>query len=128
MVTLCPIPSMVKLPGEVFATAGREPLSVIVPLTLKLIVSVPVPIAQSLPVVSTPGLLALLIASRRVQNPLPKTLAGSVVLFTIIAPGVGVGVAEGAGVGVGSGVGVKMTVGTGVGVNVGIGVGVGIAV
>ena len=50
-------------------------LSVIVPLTLKLIVSVPVPAAQSPPDVSDLA-LALLIASRRVQNPLPGCSPG----------------------------------------------------
>jgi hypothetical protein len=84
MVMVCPVPSIVKLPDEVFATAGRVLPSVIVPLTLKLMVSVPVPTMQSPPVVSVPGLLALLIASRRVQNPLPEVLAGSVVLLTSI--------------------------------------------
>jgi hypothetical protein len=34
----CPLPSIVKLPGEVFAIAGRLLPSVIVPLTLKFIV------------------------------------------------------------------------------------------
>lgn len=67
-----PLESMVKLP-EPFAIAGRLPPSEIVPLTLKLVVSVPVPSEQSLPVVSKPGLLALLIASRRAE----QTVAGS---------------------------------------------------
>ena len=62
--------------------------SVIVPLTLNLMVSMPVavPTAQSPPVVSVPKLLALLIASRRVQNPLPEVLTGSVVLVTVMTP------------------------------------------
>jgi hypothetical protein len=56
---------------------------VIVPLMLKLIVSFPVPAAQSPPVVSDSA-LALSIASRRVQNLLPEVLAGSVALLTVI--------------------------------------------
>jgi hypothetical protein len=59
-------------------------LSVIVPLTLNTIVSLPVPTAQSPPLVSAPGVLALSIASRNVQNQLPDLLAGSVVLLTVI--------------------------------------------
>ena len=65
----------------------------IVPLTLKLIVSVPVPIAQSPPVVSVPGPLVLLIASRRLHIPSPGVASSSSVL-TVINPGVGVGVAD----------------------------------
>src|SRR5260221_2036145 len=81
---LCPIPSIVSEPGELFAMAGSVLLSVIVPLTLKLIVlSVPAPITQSPPVVSTPGLLALLIASRRLQNPSPEGLE-SLRVFTAV--------------------------------------------
>jgi hypothetical protein len=56
---------------------------VIVPLTLKLIVSVPVPARQS-PIVVSDLALALLIASRKVQNPLPDGLARSVALLTVI--------------------------------------------
>src|SRR5208282_5676318 len=79
-VTVCPVPSIVR----VFTIAGRPlPTSVIVPLTLKLIVSVPVPAAQS-PLVVSDLALALSIASRRVQNPLPEVVAGSVVLLTVI--------------------------------------------
>ena len=62
------------MPREVFAIAGSVLPSVIVPLTLKTMVSVPVPSAQSPPVVSTPGLFALLIASRRLQSPSPEVL------------------------------------------------------
>jgi hypothetical protein len=65
------------------AMSGRVLPRVIVPLTLKLIVSVPVPAAQSPPDVSDLT-FALLIASRRVQNPLPEVVAGSVVLLTVI--------------------------------------------
>src|ERR1035437_1956590 len=76
---VCPLPSTVRL----CAIAGRLPPIVIVPLTLKLIVSVPVAIAQAPPVVSE-ALFALLMASRRVQNPLPEMLAGSVGLLTVM--------------------------------------------
>ena len=51
-----PVPSIVRLPGDVFAIDGRVPLKVIAPLTLKLMVVVLEPIAQSPPVVSVPGL------------------------------------------------------------------------
>jgi len=78
-VTVWPVPSIVR----VLAISGRVLPRVIVPLTLKLIVSVPVPGAQSPPVVSDLA-LALLIASRRVQNLLPEVLAGSVVLSTVM--------------------------------------------
>ena len=91
-VMLCPVPSIVRLPGELFAIAGSVPCaSVIVPQTLKRIVSLPVPAAQSPPDVSDLA-LALLIASRKVQNPLPEVLAGSVLLLTVITFGVGVAV------------------------------------
>ena len=76
---VCPVPSIVKL----FRIAGSVLLSVIVPLRLKRIVSLPVPAAQSPPDVSD-LLLALSIASRRVQNPLPEVLAGSVRWLTVI--------------------------------------------
>ena len=83
IVMFWPLPSTVR-----FMISGRVPLlpSVIVPLTLNLMVSMPVavPTAQSPPVVSVPRLLALLIASRKVQNPLSEVLAGSVVLFTVM--------------------------------------------
>jgi hypothetical protein len=72
-----PDPSIVRLIGEGSDTVGSVLVSVIVPLTLKLIVSVPVPAAQS-PAEVSDAALALLIASRRVQNPLPEVLAGSV--------------------------------------------------
>ena len=65
---VCPLPSIVKLPGEVFAIAGRVLPSVIAPLTLKFMVSVPVPAAQLV----EPDwfwLLALAIAARRSQVP-----------------------------------------------------------
>ena len=73
---------MVKLPGELFAIAGSVPPRVIVPLTLNLMITVPSPTEQSPPVVSTPGLFALLIASRRLQNPSPEVLE-SLTVFTI---------------------------------------------
>src|SRR5271156_602318 len=89
---VCPLPSIVRLPGKLFAIAGSVPCaSVIVPQTLKTIVSLPVPAAQSPPDVSDLA-LALLIASRKVQNPLPEVLAGSVLLLTVITFGVGVAV------------------------------------
>ncbi len=64
MVMACPLPSIVKLPGEVFAIGGSVLLNVIVPLTLKLIVSLPVPAAHPFTAVSV---LAAVIASRRAQ-------------------------------------------------------------
>jgi hypothetical protein len=82
IVTLCSVSSIVKLPGDVFATAGRGLVSVIVPLTLKSIVSVPVPAAQSPPVVSDER-LALLIALRRLHRPSPDVLS-SLSVFTVI--------------------------------------------
>jgi len=75
-----------------------------VPLTLKVMSSVvPVGTQQSPPVVSTPGLLALLIASRSVQNPLPEVGAVSEVLSTVklgVAVAVGVAVTVGVAVAV----------------------------
>jgi len=70
---------MVKL----FTIAGRALAIVIVPLPLKMIVSTPVPSAQSPPVMSVPGAFALLIASRRLHRPSPAVLA-SLVVFTVI--------------------------------------------
>ena len=67
MLMACPVASIVKLPGEVFAIAGSVLLSVISPLTLKLIVSWPVPAAQVL-LASEVLLLALLIAARRLHS------------------------------------------------------------
>ena len=67
MVMPCPVASIVKLPGEVFAIAGSVLPSVISPLTLKLIVSCPVPAAQVL-LASEVLLLALLIAARRLHS------------------------------------------------------------
>src|SRR5438876_263356 len=69
MVMLCPLPSMVR-PSLM---AGRVGLTTIVPLTLKVMVSVPLPAAQSV----EPDwllLLALVMASRSVQLP---SLAGA---------------------------------------------------
>ena len=43
MLMACPVASIVRLPGEVFAIAGSVLLSVIPPLTLKLMVSCPGP-------------------------------------------------------------------------------------
>src|SRR5271168_966017 len=78
MVIVCPPPSIVR----VFWIAGRLLPSVMVPLTLKTIVSVPVPATQLPPVVSD-LLLALLIAPRREQNPWkPRSLC---VLTVIVA-------------------------------------------
>jgi hypothetical protein len=77
-----PVTSLVELLGDVFAIAGRGLFSVIVPLTLKSIVSVPVPAAQSPSVVSD-ALLALLIASRRLHRPSPEVLS-SLSVFTVM--------------------------------------------
>jgi hypothetical protein len=83
---LSPLPSIVRLVPEVMA--GRVLPRVIVPappVTLKLMVTGPVvAVGQSKSVSSIPGLSALRIASRRVQNPLPEVLTGSVVFFTVI--------------------------------------------
>lgn len=76
----CPVASIVKLPGEVLAIAGRVLLSAIVPLTLKLIVSWPVPAAQVL-LASEVLLLALLIAARRLHS---EEVPGSSRVLTII--------------------------------------------
>lgn len=76
-------PVNIRLPSELFATDGSLLRSVIVPLTLKLMRSMPVPAAQSPPEVSDAA-LALLIASHSVQNPLPDVLTGSVALLTVI--------------------------------------------
>jgi hypothetical protein len=58
-----PLPSIVKLPGEVFTIAGSALSSVIVPLTVKLIVLGTVGAA-----------FALLIASRKLPVPLSRML------------------------------------------------------
>jgi len=64
---VCPVPSIVRLPGEVFAIAGRALASVTVPLTLKLMV------------VATVGEpFADVIAARRLPVPV------SVVLVTVM--------------------------------------------
>src|SRR5258708_3028331 len=76
------VPSLVRLPVDVFVIAGRVLLSVIEPLTLKSIVSVPVSGAQSPSAVSD-ALLALLIASRRLHRPSPDVLA-SLSVFTVM--------------------------------------------
>ena len=65
-----------------------------VPTTLKVIRSLPVPAAQSPPLVSASA-LALLIASRRVQKPLPEVAVGSSRLFTTMLNGTGVATAVG---------------------------------
>jgi hypothetical protein len=80
MLIACPVASIVKLPGEVFVIAGSALLSVISPLTLKLIVSWPVPAAQVL-LASEPLLLALFIAERRLHS---VELPGSSVVLTVI--------------------------------------------
>ena len=67
MLMACPVASIVRLPGEVFAIAGSVLLRMIAPLTLKLIVSWPVPAAQVL-LASEVLLLALLIAARRLHS------------------------------------------------------------
>src|ERR1039458_3718371 len=83
---LSPLPSIVRLVPEVMA--GRVLPRGIVPAppgTLKLMVTGPVvAVGQSPSVSSIPGLSALRIASRRVQNKLPEMLTGSVVLVTVI--------------------------------------------
>ncbi len=76
----CPVASIVKLPGEGFAIAGSVLLSVIPPLTLKLMVSCPVPAAQVL-LASEVLLLALLIAARRLHS---VGVPGSSVVLTVI--------------------------------------------
>src|ERR1039457_2446662 len=77
---LCSVPSIVKLPGKAFAIAGSVLPIVIVPLTMKLMVSVPVPAAH--PFTAT-RVLAAVIASRRAQTPAEP---GSAVVLTIIGP------------------------------------------
>ena len=81
-VMFSPLPSIVG----VFWIAGSVLPIVIVPLTLKLIVSVPVPTTQSPPVVSLLGLLVLLIASRRLHEPSPEVLESLSVLTVIVLP------------------------------------------
>src|SRR5277367_3083480 len=80
MLMPCPVASIVKLPGEVLAIAGSVLASVISPLTLKLIVSWPVPAAQVL-LASEVLLLALLIAARRLHS---LGVPGSSVVLTVI--------------------------------------------
>lgn len=80
IVTACPVPSIVKLPGEVFAIDGSVLLSMIVPLTLKLILSVPVPAAHVL-LVSEVLLFALLIAARKLHS---EEVPGSSSVSTVI--------------------------------------------
>src|SRR5271163_430298 len=80
MLMPCPVASIVKLPGEVLAIAGSVLASVISPLTLKLIVSCPVPAAQVL-LASEVLLLALLIAARRLHS---EGFPGSSVVLTMI--------------------------------------------
>src|SRR5208282_886608 len=77
MVILCPLPSIVRM----LLISGRGLASVIVLLMVKTIVSVPLPTAQTTPVVSTRGLLALLIAPRRVHL---KKAPGSAAVLTVI--------------------------------------------
>src|ERR1022692_1380161 len=65
---------------------GSVLVSAIVPLTLKPIALVPLLIAQSPQLVSLPGLLALLIASLRLQKPRPGGVESLVVLTNIEMP------------------------------------------
>jgi hypothetical protein len=60
MVMVSPVPSIVRL--SPFATGGRVLVSAIVPLKLKVMVSVALAVTQSPSVVSTPGEFAFLIA------------------------------------------------------------------
>src|ERR1039457_5023515 len=74
---VCPVPSIVS----VCTIAGRPlPTSVIVPLTLKLIVSVPVPAMQLLSLLVL-LLLAFSMAPRRLHSP---EVPGSAVVLTVI--------------------------------------------
>src|SRR5579862_2685401 len=70
--------------GKRVRDIGRPLPIVIVPLTLKPMMSLPVPTAQSPPVVSVVGLLALLIALRRLHRPLPEVLVSLRVLTVIL--------------------------------------------
>ncbi len=81
MVIVCPVPSIVRVSG--LGIVGSALLSVIVPLRLKLIMSVPVPL-ETHPL-TVPLLLDALIASRKEQTPAPPGL-GSAVVLTIIGP------------------------------------------
>ena len=73
MVTFCPVPSIVSPPASV--TSGKDPPSIIVPLTLKLMVSAPLPGMQSGFVAAL--LLAFWIALRSVQFPSTPVLSNS---------------------------------------------------
>ena len=79
MTIVWPVPSI----STVFAIAGSLLATAIVPLTLKAIVSLPVPAAQS-PLVVSDFALALLIASRRLHTPSLATLESSSVLTVIV--------------------------------------------
>ena len=79
MTIVWPVPSI----STVFTIEGSVLATAIVPLTVKAIVSLPVPGAQSPPVVSDFA-LALLIASRRLHAPSLATLESSSVLTVMV--------------------------------------------
>jgi len=83
IVMVYPVPSMTNESPDEFAIAGSVLVIVIVPLTLNLIVSLPVATAQSPPLVSVPGLFELSIASRKLHVPSPDVLSSLVVFTTI---------------------------------------------
>ena len=82
-----PVPSRVMLPAPSIVTGsvmdGRPDPGEMVPETLKPIVSVPLPAAQS-PLVLSASLLALIMASRRVQSVSPPVVLSAVVSTVIV--------------------------------------------
>ncbi len=97
-----PLPSIVR----VFWIAGRLLPSLIVPLTLKMMVSVPVPHGTGAIGGREILLLALLIAARRLHS---VEVPGSAMVLTLIVL-VRIGVGDGVGVLIGVRVGVRVRV------------------